>query len=116
MLKLSFRLSICYSSLVSVVCLYKFRKKGLFLGGGAGVDGRCNHVTATLFAAVEYCQQRLQLQPESSTEGLSCTSQPCQWNVPRERTGNVTPIGNMTFSKHDYYKTNKKKRCYTSWS
>ena len=31
--KLTFRLSICYSSLV---CLYKFRKKGLFLGGGGG--------------------------------------------------------------------------------
>ena len=79
-------------------------------GCPAGVDGRCNHLTATLFAAVEYCQQRSQLQPESSTEGLSCTSQPCKWNVPRERTGNVTPIGNRTFSKHDYYKTNKKKR------
>ena len=33
--KLTFRLCICYSSLV---CLYKFRKKGLFLGGGANCD------------------------------------------------------------------------------
>ena len=33
-LKLSFCLSICYSSLV---CLYNFRKKGLFLGGGQNV-------------------------------------------------------------------------------
>ncbi len=81
-------------------------------GCPAGVDGRCNHVTATLFAAAEYCKQRSELKnkPKSSIEELSCTSQKCKWNVPRERTGNVTPIANMTFIKHDYSKQKKKRK------
>jgi hypothetical protein len=65
-----------------------------------------------LFAAAEYCEQRSELnnRPTSSTEELSCTSQKCKWNVPRERTGNVTPIAKMTFMKHDYSKKKKSKR------
>jgi hypothetical protein len=64
-------------------------------GCPTGVDGRCNHIAATLFSLEEYCKSR------DKQETESCTSKPCKCNVPRKRTGNVEPIAQMTFSKHD---------------
>lgn len=79
-------------------------------GCPAGVDGRCNHVTATLFALDEYCKQRVKASQDSSD--LSCTSKPCKWNVPRKRKGSVVSIANMQFSKHDYAKPQKKRKSF----
>lgn len=81
-------------------------------GCPAGIDGRCNHVTATMFALDEYCKQRTKT--ESDPSDLSCTSKPCKWNVPRKRKGNVMPIANIKFAKHDYSKSKKKRRSFTS--
>ena len=73
-------------------------------GCPVGVDGRCNHAAATLFSLVEFCVEREKLEAES------CTSKPCKWNVPRKRKGDVVPIANMTFIKHDYSKPKEKRR------
>ena len=66
-----------------------------YCGCPAGIDGRCNHVSATLFALDEYCKEREKMSEES------CTSKPCRWNVPKKRKGPVTPIPAMSFQKHD---------------
>jgi hypothetical protein len=54
-----------------------------------------------MFALEEYCKEREKLKSESDE---SCTSKPCKWNVPRKRNGNVVPIADMQFTKHDYAK------------
>ena len=63
----------------------------------AGVDGRCNHIAATLFALDEHCRQREKQQKTT----ISCTSTACKWNVPRKRKGDVVPISEMKFQKHE---------------
>ena len=75
-----------------------------YCGCPAGIDGRCNHAAATLFALEAYCKEREKQSDES------CTSRPCKWNVPRKRKGSVVPIGAMSFKKHDYSKTAKLER------
>ena len=77
-------------------------------GCPAGIDGRCNHVTATMFALDEYCKKRAKT--ESDPSDVSCTSKPCKWNVPRKRKGNVVPVANIQFAKHDYSKSKKKRK------
>lgn len=52
-------------------------------GCPAGVDGRCNHVAASLFALEDYCKVRVK------NSKVSCTSKPCKWSIPRKRTGAV---------------------------
>lgn len=74
----------------------------------AGVDGRCNHVTATMFALDEYSKQRVKV----DSSDISCTSKPCSWNVPRKRKGNIVPIAKIKFSKHDYLKSKKKRKSF----
>ena len=69
----------------------------------AGVDGRCNHIAATLFALEEYCKQRQkQQQGETSRTSIACT-----WNVPRKSKGEVLPISQMKFKKHEPAKKRK---------
>lgn len=75
-----------------------------YCGCPAGIDGRCNHVSATLFALDEYCKEREKISIES------CTSKPCKWNIPRKRKGPVSPISAMSFHKHDYSKQIKTDR------
>ena len=41
--------------------------------------------------------------------GESCTSQKCQWSVPRKRKGDVMAISDMKFKKHEYEKKKVKK-------
>ena len=55
----------------------------------AGIDGWCNHVTASLFALNSY--GRAKEDGEKDHEELPCTSKPCKWNVPRNQK-----IGPMT--------------------
>ena len=78
-----------------------------YCGCPAGIDGRCNRVSATLFALDEYCKEREKMSEES------CTSKPCRWNVPKKRKGPVTPIPAMSFQKHDYSKRQKTDRTPT---
>ena len=85
-------------------CYIILRGQGLveraFCGCPAGVDGRCNHVVATLFAMEEFCKSRAET--ETAT---ACTSQPCKWNVPRKRKGEVVPVSQIKFCKHEYGKS-----------
>ena len=89
-------------------CYIILRRQGLvqraFCGCPAGVDGRCNHVAATLFAMEVFCKSRAET--ETTT---ACTSQPCKWNIPRKRKGDVVPVSQMKFCKHEYGK-NKTER------
>ena len=77
--------------------------KQAYCGCPAGVDGRCNHIAATLFALEEYCKQRQkQQQGETSRTSIACT-----WNVPRKRKGEVLSISQMKFKKHEHGKEKK---------
>ena len=73
---------------------------GAKYGCPAGIDGRCNHVAATLFA--------LEDPNENSEAGeVSCTSKSCRWSVPPKRQMPVKPIFATKFRKHDYQKVKK---------
>jgi hypothetical protein len=89
-------------------CYIILRKNGLvqraFCGCPAGIDGRCNHVAATLFCLEEFCKAR---DKQEATKD-SCTSQQCKWNVPRKRKGDLMPITDMQFKKHEYGKKKAK--------
>ena len=51
-----------------------------------------------------FCKSRAET--ETTT---ACTSQPCKGNVPRKRKGDVVPVSQMKFCKHEYLK-NKTER------
>ena len=72
-------------------------------GCPAGIDGRCNHVAATLFALESFCKGR-------STQEVACTSKPCTWNVPRKRKLELTPVSKMKFRKHEYGTVKKERK------
>lgn len=76
-------------------------------GCPAGIDGRCNHIAATLFALEVFCKTRTLIESQSSE--AACTSQACKWNIQRKRKGDVVPISKTKFYKHKYGK-NKKER------
>ena len=86
-----------------IVLLPNGHVKSAYCGCPAGVDGRCNHIAATLFGIEEYCKQREKQQQEQTSR----TSQPCTWNVPRKRKGEVLPISQMKFKKHEHGKEKK---------
>jgi len=65
-------------------------------GCPAGVDGRCNHVAATLFAMESLHKKNSNVEQSD----VSCTSKTCKWSVPSKRKGPVQPINTMKFSKH----------------
>ena len=80
-------------------------------GCPAGVDGRCNHLAATLFAIEDKwnnvpCDTDSAVSQQQVT--VPCTSQPCQWNLPKKRKLNTEPIQSLKFQKHDYGKKEKK--------
>ena len=82
-------------------------------GCPAGVDGRCNHVTASLFALESFstsseCNNNLSEDPTTP-----CTSKPCKWNVPRQKKVDPSPIRSMTFVKHEYGKEKSPKAVKT---
>ena len=71
-------------------------------GCPAGVDGRCNHVTSTLFALEEFLKQTKGpkgLVNPSLTPARSYTSKPCVWNVPRKRKVDNLPLVQVKFKK-----------------
>ncbi|XP_029207043.2 uncharacterized protein LOC114970731 [Acropora millepora] len=89
-------------------CFIKLSSLGFVLsakcGCPAGVDGRCNHVCATLF----YLESVFKTNSKLSADEVSCTSLPCKWTIPSKRKGEVQPISAMKFTKHDYNKRNKR--------
>ena len=79
-------------------------------GCPAGVDGRCNHLAATLFAIEDQWDNVASVtggisQPQNS---IPYTSQPCQWNLPSKRKLNPEPIQSLKFAKHEYGKEKKR--------
>ena len=58
-------------------------------------------MAATLFGLDSFHKKKNSMQSE---ESLSCTSKPCSWSVPPKRKGQVSPIGEMKFCKHNYDK------------
>ena len=88
------------------LCRIVIRSNGLVqkacCGCPAGVDGRCNHVAATLFALGEFCKVR-----EKQENDEACTSQKCKWNVPRKRKVDLVPVANLKFRKHEHGKLKK---------
>ena len=74
----------------------------------AGVDGRCNHLAATLFA-IEDSQSKPQ--STGASENVPCTSKPCKWSVPPKHRAQPTKIQETKFEKHIF----KKKECKRKW-
>ena len=75
-------------------------------GCPAGVDGRCNHLSATLFAIEDGFRRE-----NSVTTNLPCTSQPCSWNIPsRKRKIEPQPIQSIHFEEHEYVKDIKHRK------
>jgi len=64
----------------------------------AGVDGRCNHLAATLFAVED--QQRNVVKETEHNNDLPCTSKPCRWSVPPKKRCQPTTIQDVLFEKH----------------
>lgn len=62
--------------------------------------GRCNHIGGIIFAIEDFnrCGLREKDQP------ISCTSQLCGWNVPRNMKVEPRPIDNIVFQKIRYGK------------
>ena len=88
-------------------CYIVFNKCGSVItaydGCPAGIDGRCNHVTSTLFALEEiFKQSNTPVNP--LTSAISCASKPCVWNVPRKRKIDNLPIAQVKFRKHQHGK------------
>ena len=54
-------------------------------GCPAGIDGRCNHVTSTLFALEEFFKQSKAPVNPSLTPAISCTSKPCVMECPKKK-------------------------------
>ena len=73
-------------------------------GCPAGVDGRCNHVAATLFALEGYFKHQTK-----ESENVSCTSKPCTWNIPRKRKVDNLVISDCKFRKHQHGKAKVEK-------
>ena len=71
-------------------------------GCPAGIDGRCNHIAATLFALEVFCKSKASNEREANE--AASTSKPCRWNIPRKRKGDVLPISKSKFQKHEYGK------------
>ena len=68
----------------------------------AGIDGPCNHVAATLFALKKYFKFQA-----GGADTISCTSKPCQWNIPHKHKIDNVPISHCKFMKHEKTKIEK---------
>lgn len=75
-------------------------------GCPAGIDGRCNHVTASLFALENYSKIK---ENKDVNNDLPCTSMPCKWNIPWQVRVEPMPVRHVKFVKHEYGKDKKRK-------
>ena len=55
------------------------------------------------FILIHFIKTKLNNSKQCNDES-SCTSKPCKWNIPSKRKGEVEPISNMKFRKHDEYR------------
>lgn len=71
----------------------------------AGVDGRCNHLAATLFMleSLDGNENKENSKSHEQSPNIPCTSKPCTWNVPK-RAEKALPIQEMKFVKHGWGK------------
>ena len=84
-------------------------------GCPAGVDGRCNHLAATLFA-IEDKQNNEVFTSAANTAGalshqetnVPCSSRPCQWNLLQKGKINAELIQSLKFQKHGFGKEKKR--------
>ena len=65
----------------------------------AGNDGRCNHLTASLFAKEDIFNKTVNMK-ETDTDQLPSTSTPCPGNVPKKRKQEPSTIQGVNFQKH----------------
>ena len=84
-------------------------------GCPARVDGRCNHLAATLFAIEDKQNNEVFTSAANTACAVSHqetnvlrTSKPCQWNLPKKRKINAEPIQSFNFQKHEYVKEEKR--------
>lgn len=75
----------------------------------AGIDGRCNHLAATLFAIEDMGRKLDTAKQSESASDVPCTSKPCAWSVPRRKPAEATTIQSVTFEKHIWGKTKRKR-------
>lgn len=75
----------------------------------AGVDGRCNHLAATLFMleSLDDNSNKENCRTEMQSENIPCTSKPCTWNIPNKKKSKASPIQSMDFIKHEWGKKKK---------
>ena len=73
----------------------------------AGIDGRCNHLAATLFAIEDMGRKLDTAKQSESASDVPCTSKPCAWSVPRRKPAEATTIQSVTFEKHIWGKTKR---------
>ena len=66
----------------------------------AGVDGRCNHLPATLFAIEDMGEKLDTAKEHESASDVPCTSKPCAWSVPRRKPAEATTIQSVDFLKN----------------
>ena len=71
-------------------------------GCPAGIDGRCNHVTPTLFALEEFFNQSEEIDDISNQLSPSYTSKPCAWNIPRKRKVENQLVACVKFKMHQH--------------
>lgn len=74
----------------------------------AGVDGRCNHLVATLFAVED--KQRNFVNETENISSAPCTSKPCKWSVPPKKKCQPTAIQDVSFTKHVFKNQEAKPR------
>ena len=64
--------------------------KRAYCGCQAGKDGRCNHVSASLFALETYGKAKESDNLENDEK--PCTSKPCKWNIPSQKKIKTLPV------------------------
>ena len=70
----------------------------------AGIDGRCNHVAATLFLLESLDCSSNKVNNFGLQDSVTrCTSKPCTWNI-HKRAAKASTIQDIKFIKHSYNK------------
>uniref|UniRef100_A0ABM0GPP7 Uncharacterized protein LOC100377674 n=1 Tax=Saccoglossus kowalevskii TaxID=10224 RepID=A0ABM0GPP7_SACKO len=74
-------------------------------GKGINALGKCNHVTALLFALEDFCRKGL----HENEDPVSCTSTLCQWTKPTTLQTTSAPLHDLTIRKYQYSQDHNKK-------
>ena len=76
----------------------------------------CTHISALLHAlsalnTTSALRPSLQLTHDKEEEAIPCTSQSCQWKLPRKCKESILRLSDAMFEKHNYAKPVKRKIC-----